>query len=168
MGPGRQAACGGRLRRHRLIAGPSEVLVVANDQANPAWVAADMLSQAEHGTDSSAVVLTDSKPLADAILAELSKQLATLPLAAEALQSLKRFSRVIVVKDMDEAVRLADEFASEHLEIQCGAASREVAGRITNAGAIFIGPNTPVAVGDYWAGPGHTLPTGSRAKFSSA
>ncbi len=150
------------------IAGPSEVLVVANDQANPAWVAADMLSQAEHGTDSSAVVLTDSKSLAQAILDELSKQLATLPRAAEAMQSLKRFSRVIVVGDLDEAVRLADEFASEHLEIQCGAKSREVAGRITNAGAIFIGPNTPVAVGDYWAGPSHTLPTGSRAKFSSA
>jgi len=150
------------------IAGPSEVLVVANDQANPAWVAADMLSQAEHGTDSSAIVLTDSQRVAEAILAELTKQLQTLPRAAEAMQSLKRFSRVIVVRDMDEAVRLADEFASEHLEIQCGTKSREVAGRITNAGAIFIGPNTPVAVGDYWAGPSHTLPTGSRAKFSSA
>ncbi|NLH42491.1 MAG: histidinol dehydrogenase, partial [Planctomycetes bacterium] len=150
------------------IAGPSEVLIVANDQANPAWVAADMLSQAEHGTDSSAVVLTDCEPVAKAILGELSRQLATLPRAAEAMQSLKRFSRVIVVGDLGEAVRLADEFASEHLEIQCGARSREVAGRITNAGAIFIGPHTPVAVGDYWAGPSHTLPTGSRARFSSA
>ena len=150
------------------IAGPSEVLIVANDQANPAWVAADMLSQAEHGVDSSAVVLTDSQRVAEGILDELGRQLATLPRAAEAMESLKRFSRVIVVGDLDEAVRLADEFASEHLEIQCGTRSCEVARRITNAGAIFIGPHTPVAVGDYWAGPSHTLPTGSRAKFSSA
>jgi len=150
------------------IAGPSEVLIVANDQANPAWVAADMLSQAEHGIDSSAVVLTDSQRVAEGILDELSRQLATLPRAAEAMESLRRFSRVIVVGDLDEAIRLADEFASEHLEIQCGTRSCEVAGRITNAGAIFIGPHTPVAVGDYWAGPSHTLPTGSRAKFSSA
>jgi histidinol dehydrogenase len=150
------------------IAGPSEVLILADDQANPAWVAVDMLSQAEHGTDSSAIVLTDSQSLAQAIVEQLAKQLETLPRAAEARESLKRFSRIIVVADMDEAVRLADEFASEHLEVQCGTRSREIAARITNAGAIFIGPHTPVAVGDYWAGPSHTLPTGSRAKFSSA
>jgi len=150
------------------IAGPSEVLIIANGQANPAWVAVDMLSQAEHGTDSSAIVLTDSQPLAEAIVEQLARQLETLPRATEALESLKRFSRVIVVADVDEAIRLADEFASEHLEVQCGAESRAVAERITNAGAIFIGPHTPVAVGDYWAGPSHTLPTGSRAKFSSA
>jgi len=150
------------------IAGPSEVLILASDEANPAWVAADMLSQAEHGTDSSAIVLTDSQPLAGAILAQLRDQLNALPRAAEAAQSLARFSRIIVVKDMDKAIDLANEFACEHLEIQCGAGSRQVAERITNAGAIFIGPNTPVAVGDYWAGPSHTLPTGIRAKFSSA
>jgi len=150
------------------IAGPSEVLILANDEANPAWVAADMLSQAEHAADSSAIVLTDSEPLARAILDELARQLRTLPRAAEAGVSLKRFSRVIVLAGLDEMVRLADEFASEHLEVQCGRRSREVAARIANAGAIFIGPHTPVAVGDYWAGPSHTLPTGTRAKFSSA
>lgn len=150
------------------IAGPSEVLILANEQANPAWVAVDMLSQAEHGTDSSAIVLTDSPALAEAILDQLAQQLQTLPRAADAMQSLMRFSRVIVVADMDEAIRLADEFASEHLEVQCGDRSCEIARRITNAGAIFIGPYTPVAVGDYWAGPSHTLPTGSRARFSSA
>ena len=150
------------------IAGPSEVFIIANDEANPAWVAADMLSQAEHAADSSAVVATDSEPLARAILAQLAEQLAVLPRADDARQSLQRFSRVIVLKDLDEAVALADEFATEHLEIQCGARSREVADRIHNAGAIFIGPHTPVAVGDYWAGPSHTLPTGTRAKFSSA
>jgi len=150
------------------IAGPSEVLIIASDQANPAWVAADMLSQAEHGTDSSAIVLTDSQSLAAAILEQLQDQLKALPRAAEATQSLSRFSRIIVVKDMSKAIDLANEFACEHLEIQCGAESRRIAERITNAGAIFIGPHTPVAVGDYWAGPSHTLPTGARAKFSSA
>ncbi len=150
------------------IAGPSEVLVIANDQANPTWVAADMLSQAEHGTDSSAIVVTDSELLARAILAQLSEQLESLPRAAEAIQSLQRFSRIIVVGNMEEAVELANEFAAEHLEVQCGTESRRIAAGITNAGAIFIGPCTPVAVGDYWAGPSHTLPTGSRARFSSA
>jgi histidinol dehydrogenase len=150
------------------IAGPSEVLIVANDQANPAWVAADMLSQAEHGTDSSAIVLTDSQSLSRAILDQLREQLKVLPRATEATQSLARFSRIIVVKGMDAAVELANEFAAEHLEVQCGLDSRRIADRIVNAGAIFIGPHTPVAVGDYWAGPSHTLPTGTRAKFSSA
>jgi histidinol dehydrogenase len=150
------------------IAGPSEVLIIASAEANPAWVAADMLSQAEHGTDSSAIVLTDSQPLAAAILERLRDQLKALPRAAEATQSLSRFSRIIVVKDMSKAIDLANEFACEHLEVQCGVESRRIAERITNAGAIFIGPHTPVAVGDYWAGPSHTLPTGARAKFSSA
>jgi len=150
------------------IAGPSEVFIVASDEADPAWVAADMLSQAEHAADSSAIVATDSEPLARAILQQLASQLAELPRADDARASLKRFSRVIVVADMDAAVELADEFASEHLEIQCGSRSRQIADRINNAGAIFIGPHTPVAVGDYWAGPSHTLPTGTRARFSSA
>jgi len=150
------------------IAGPSEVFIVANDQANPAWIAADMLSQAEHAADSSAIVATDSENLAKAILEHLQRQLSELPRAEDAGESLRRFSRVIVVGTLDEAIGLADDFASEHLEIQCGDQSRAVAERITNAGAIFIGPHTPVAVGDYWAGPSHTLPTGTRAKFFSA
>ncbi len=150
------------------IAGPSEVLIIANDEANPAWVAADMLSQAEHAADSSAVVVTDSEPLARAVLKELSRQLDALPRAADAGQSLKRYGCVIVVGNMDEAAQLANEFACEHLEIQCGANSRRIAEKINNAGAIFIGPYTPVAMGDYWAGPSHTLPTGTRARFSSA
>jgi histidinol dehydrogenase len=150
------------------IAGPSEVFIIANDQADPAWVAADMLSQAEHAADSSAVVATDSERLARAILDQLKAQLTTLPRADDAIQSLQRFSRIVVAPSMDGAVALADEFAPEHLEIQCGSESRAVSERITNAGAVFIGPHTPVAVGDYWAGPSHTLPTGTRAKFSSA
>jgi histidinol dehydrogenase len=150
------------------VAGPSEVLIIANDQANPAWVAADMLSQAEHGTDSSAVLITDSEKLGRAVLESLKQQLGELTRADEASQSLVSYSRIIVVESMDRAVEIANDFAGEHVEIQCGRQSRQVAERITNAGAIFIGPYSPVAVGDYWAGPSHTLPTGSRAKFASA
>jgi histidinol dehydrogenase len=150
------------------VAGPSEVFIIANDKANPAWIAADMLSQAEHAADSSAIAATDSKPLAEDILTELQKQVEQLQRAEDAKQSLKKFSRIIVFSDLQGAIDLANECASEHLEIQCGRQSREVADKIVNAGAIFIGDYTPVAVGDYWAGPSHTLPTGGRARFSSA
>jgi len=150
------------------IAGPSEVLIIANEDANPAWIAADMLSQAEHAEDSSAIVVTDSQQLAEKTLAELKKQIKTLQRAAAAKKSLKKFGAIVVLDDLEKAVEMANEFACEHLEIQCGDKSREIAGRINNAGAIFIGSYTPVAVGDYWAGPSHTLPTGMRAKFSSA
>ena len=150
------------------IAGPSEVLIIANEQANPAWIAADMLSQAEHAADSSAIVLTDSEPFAKLILSELQKQVAELPRAKAAKESLKKLSAIIVLDDMAGAIEIADDFASEHVEVQCGQNSREIAEKIHNAGAIFIGSYTPVAVGDYWAGPSHTLPTGMRAKFASA
>ncbi len=150
------------------IAGPSEVLIIANGQANSAWIAADMLSQAEHAADSSAIVLTDSGSLAKEILFELKKQIEQLQRAENAKESLEKFSRIIVVDSMAQAVEMADDFASEHLEIQCGDKSREIADRINNAGAIFVGSYTPVVVGDYWAGPSHTLPTGARAKFASA
>jgi histidinol dehydrogenase len=150
------------------IAGPSEVFIIANEDANPAWVAADILSQTEHAADSSAVVATDSQQLAKETLAELKKQVKDLQRAEEIKKSLTKFSAVIVVDDLAKAIEMADDFASEHLEIQCGDRSREIAQKIKNAGAIFIGSYTPVAVGDYWAGPSHTLPTGMRAKFASA
>ncbi|UCG48658.1 MAG: histidinol dehydrogenase [Phycisphaerales bacterium] len=150
------------------IAGPSDILIIANDQANPAWVAADMLSQAEHAADSSAIVVTDSKQMGREILEELKRQVVQLSRAGQATGSLISYSRIWVVDNMDKAIEIADDFGSEHLEIQCGDESRRIAERITNAGAIFIGPYTPVAVGDYWAGPSHTLPTGARARFSSA
>ena len=150
------------------VAGPSEVLIIANERANPAWIAADMLSQAEHAADSSAIVITDSQTLAEAVLKELKQQVAELPRAKEAKESLKKFSAIVVVEDMVKAIEMADDFASEHVEVQCGDQSRLIADRITNAGAIFIGSYSPVAVGDYWAGPSHTLPTGARAKFASA
>ncbi|UCE49515.1 MAG: histidinol dehydrogenase [Phycisphaerales bacterium] len=150
------------------IAGPSEVLIIANEQANPAWIAADMLSQAEHAADSSAIVVTDSQQLAQDTLAELQKQVAEIQRAKDALQSLKKFSAIVVVENIASAIEMADDFAPEHLEVQCGPDSREIAEKINNAGAIFVGSYSPVAVGDYWAGPSHTLPTGMRAKFASA
>lgn len=150
------------------IAGPSEVLIIANDKANPAWVAADMLSQAEHAPGS-AILFTDSKELAEKVLKELKVQATQLDRCDETIKCLTRFSNIIVFRDMDnDLIYWANEFAAEHLEIQCGEQSRNIADRIENAGAIFIGDYTPVAVGDYWAGPSHTLPTGRSAKFLSA
>jgi histidinol dehydrogenase len=150
------------------IMGPSEVLIIANEEANPAWIAADMLSQAEHGSDSSAIVVTHSEAIGRGVLDNLRSQLRGLSRAAEAKQSLTALSAIVVVRSISEAIKLANELACEHLEVQCGDKSREIADKITNAGAIFIGSYTPVAVGDYWAGPSHTLPTEMRAKFSSA
>ena len=149
------------------IMGPSEVLIIANDKANPTWVAADMLSQAEHGMDSRAIALTDSEALAREVLQELQKQLKKLSRGYEAQKSLLDLGAIVAVNDTTEVINLANDLASEHLQIQCGKESRKVADKIENAGAIFIGDYSPVAVGDYWAGPSHTLPTEKRAKFSS-
>lgn len=150
-----------------LIAGPSEVLIIADENANPAWVAADMLSQAEH-SPGSAVVLTDSQAFGEKVLAEVEKQLIQLSRAEETTQCLNEYSKIVVLETIDDCIDKANEFAAEHLQIQCGDKSREIAGKIENAGAIFIGQYSPVAVGDYWAGPSHTLPTGENAKFTSA
>lgn len=149
------------------IAGPSEVLIIANDRANPAWVAADMLSQAEHNPGS-ALLFTDSASLADGVLRELKAQVAQLGRSEDTVRCLTEFSGIVVFDDLDEAIEKAGAFAAEHLQVQCGDASRDIAEKIHNAGAIFIGSTTPVAVGDYWAGPSHTLPSGVAARFSSA
>jgi histidinol dehydrogenase len=149
------------------IAGPSEVLIIANDKANPAWVAADMLSQAEHAPGS-AVLFTDSKEFAENVLNELKKQIKELSRSEETIECLKTFGGIAVFDDFDYLIKKANDFASEHLQIQCGEQSKEIAEKIKNAGAIFIGDYSPVAVGDYWAGPSHTLPTGMTAKFFSA
>ncbi len=149
------------------VAGPSEVLVVASEKANPAWVAADMLSQAEHDPGG-AVLFTDSHELALGVLDELERQVQKLSRSAEAACCLKKYGGVAVFSCMPDVIHWANEFASEHVEIQCGTDSGEVAGQICATGALFIGPYTPVAAGDYWAGPSHTLPTGGGAKFSSA
>ena len=149
------------------IAGPSEVLIIANDKANPAWVVADMLSQAEHAPGS-AVVFTDSQDLAQRILEELKKQIDRVSRKDATVKCLLKFGAIIVFENIDDVVRHADFFAAEHLEVQCGEDSRKIAEKIENAGAIFIGDYSPVAVGDYWAGPSHTLPTGGSARFFSA
>ncbi len=150
-----------------LLAGPSEVLVIANDNANPVWVAADMLSQAEH-TPGSSLLFTDSQRLAERVLEELKKQVKQLDRAEATLECLKKYSKIVIFENMDGVLEWANLFASEHLEIQCGDESKKIADQIKNAGAIFIGDYSPVAVGDYWAGPSHTLPTGLSAMFSSA
>ncbi len=149
------------------IAGPSEVLIIANDKANPSWIAADMLSQAEHAPGS-AILFTDSQQVAENTLGELKKQVMQLNRAEETIERLTKYCGIVVFKNMNDAIEWANEFASEHLEIQCGDKSKEIADKIDNAGAIFIGDYSPVAVGDYWAGPSHTLPTGGGARFSSA
>jgi histidinol dehydrogenase len=149
------------------IAGPSEVLIIANNKANPAWVAADMLSQAEHNPGS-AVLFTDSEKLAIDALAELKRQVVELDRSKETIDCLLKFSAIVVLKNMADIIFHANLFAAEHLQIQCGDNSRAIADKIKNAGAIFIGDYSPVAVGDYWAGPSHTLPTGTSARFFSA
>ncbi len=149
------------------IAGPSEVLIIADDSANPAWVAADMLSQAEHAPGS-AILMTDSQKLAKHVLAELEKQVKKLDRSQETLECLIKYSGIAVFDSLDKAIKKASDFATEHLQIQCGDKSKEIVDKIENAGAIFVGDYSPVAVGDYWAGPSHTLPTGGGARFSSA
>ena len=149
------------------IAGPSEVLIIADESANPAFLAADMLSQTEHDPGS-AILFTTSHKLGEKVRDELEKQVARLDRAEGTARCLKEFCGIVVFENLDDAVKCANDFAAEHLQIQCGAKSREIADKIDNAGAIFIGEYSPVAVGDYWAGPSHTLPTGMTAKFFSA
>jgi histidinol dehydrogenase len=149
------------------IAGPSEVLIIANKSANPAWVAADMLSQAEHNPGS-AVLFTNSEKLALEVLAELKRQVAELSRSKETIDCLLKSSAIVILDTMEYIIFYANLFAAEHLHIQCGKQSRQIAQKIQNAGAIFIGDYSPVAVGDYWAGPSHTLPTGTSARFFSA
>ena len=149
------------------IAGPSEVLIIANDKAKPSWIAADMLSQAEHDLGS-AMLYTNSQNLAEGVLAELKSQVKKLQRVESMIRCIIELSKIVVFENMNDVIVAANAFAAEHLEIQCGEESREIAEKIENAGAIFIGDYSPVAVGDYWAGPSHTLPTGMTAKFFSA
>lgn len=149
------------------IAGPSEVLVIADGEADPAHVAADLLAQAEHGSgDECAVLLTPSKPLALAVQAELACQLESLPRRRDIEAVLRKRGALVVVRDLDEAVRVADEVAPEHLELMVSDPA-PLAARLRNAGAIFCGPWAPAAFGDYLAGPNHVLPTGGTARFFS-
>jgi len=149
------------------IAGPSEVVIIADETARAKFVAADLLAQAEHDEDASAVLVTISYQLANEVAAEVSRQAESLPRRAVVGKSLSRYGAIFVVTDFDEACALVNELAPEHLEI----VTRDddaVAAQIRHAGAIFFGPYSPEAVGDYFAGPNHVLPTGGAARFSSA
>ena len=150
-----------------MIAGPSEVLILADASAKAEWIAADMLSQAEHDTLASAICITDNETLAHAVIAELERQVATLPRADIARKSLENWSAVALVPSMDEAIALANRVAPEHLEVLMND-PWAVLPRIRHAGAVFLGPYSPEPLGDYFAGPNHVLPTLGTARFSSA
>jgi histidinol dehydrogenase len=149
-----------------MIAGPSEVLVIADGSANPDWVAADLLAQAEHDTAAQSILLTDSKHLAEEVEAAIQAQLATLPRRDIATASWNGFGAIIIVDDLMAAVPLVDRLAPEHLEI-CTMDPEPLAAAIRNAGSIFLGHHTPEAIGDYVGGPNHVLPTARSARFSS-
>lgn len=150
-----------------MIAGPSEILILADATARPDWVAADMLSQAEHDPLASSILVTTEPALAEAVTAELERQLATLPRADIARKALADWGAVVVVPDMDVAVAIANRVAPEHLEVLT-AQPWELAGSLRHAGALFLGPYSPEPLGDYFAGPNHVLPTMGTARFSSA
>lgn len=150
-----------------LLAGPSEILVIADAHADPAYLAADLLSQAEHDPLASAVLVTTSAKLAEAVRSELAVQLEALPRGEIARTSLNRYGALFTVDDLERALELANRIAPEHLELQV----RDPWGllpKIRHAGAVFLGANTPEAVGDYFAGPNHVLPTAGTARFASA
>jgi histidinol dehydrogenase len=148
-----------------MPAGPSEVEVIADAQANPAFVAADLLSQAEHGRDSQVILLTTSAELIDKVQAEVDRQVALLPRNEIAQASLGN-SRMILLSNDDEIIEMTNEYAPEHLIIQTANAN-ELAERVVNAGSVFIGPWSPESAGDYASGTNHTLPTSGYAKAYS-
>jgi len=150
-----------------MIAGPSEILVIADSGANPAWIAADMLSQAEHDTLAAAFLITDQSAVAQAVLQELEKQVSGLPRENIARASLEKNGAVMVVDDMLTAMEYANKIAPEHLEL-CVENPYGLLGWVRNAGAVFIGHFSPEPLGDYYAGPNHVLPTSGTARFFSA
>src|SRR5438067_5867506 len=149
-----------------MIAGPSEVLILADGSGHPDWIASDLLAQAEHDASAQSILITDDGALADAVEAAVAAQLAGLPRASVAAASWRDFGAIVLVRALDEAVPLVDAIAPEHLEIETADAER-LAGRIRNAGAIFLGAHTPEAIGDYVGGSNHVLPTARSARFSS-
>jgi len=149
-----------------MIAGPSEVLVIADDSGNAAWIAADLLAQAEHDASAQSILITDSAALADDVERAVEAQLATLPRAGIARASWNDFGAIILVKQLDDAVVLANAIAAEHLEIMT-ADAEGLSKKVRNAGAIFLGAHTPEAIGDYVGGSNHVLPTARSARFSS-
>jgi histidinol dehydrogenase len=149
-----------------MIAGPSEVLVIADDTGNADWIAADLLAQAEHDASAQSILITDSKRLAEEVERAVAAQLATLPRAQIASASWRDFGAIILVESLSEAVPLANAIAAEHLEIMT-ADPEAFSAQIRNAGAIFLGSHTPEAIGDYVGGSNHVLPTARSARFSS-
>jgi histidinol dehydrogenase len=148
-------------------AGPSEILVIADTSADPVYVAADLLAQAEHGSgDECAVLLTSSRRLAEAVRLQIEAQLPSLPRRADIARVLRRRGALVVVRNLEEAVELAEQVAPEHLELLVRR-PQSLASRLRNAGAIFLGPYAPAPLGDYAAGPNHVLPTGGSARFFS-
>lgn len=148
------------------IAGPSEILVVADNKNNPRWIAADLLSQAEHDEVAQSILITDDEAYGEMVIAAVENHLATLERRDIALASWTNYGAVIIVEKLDDAVALVDRLAPEHLELALDNPSRMQA-KIRNAGAIFLGRHTPEAIGDYVAGPNHVLPTARTARFSS-
>ncbi|MBI5892718.1 MAG: histidinol dehydrogenase [Deltaproteobacteria bacterium] len=149
-----------------MIAGPSEILIVNDGTGEPSWLAADLLSQAEHDELASSILLTTSKRMAEAAAKEVSRQIKELKREAIAKKSIDRYGAIIITKDLKEAADIANRIAPEHLELFVKKPF-EILKKIKNAGAIFLGQNTPEALGDYMAGTNHTLPTGGTARFSS-
>ena len=149
-----------------MIAGPSEILVIADKSCNPVFVAADLLSQAEHDKNASAVLVTDSFDLAYRVRNELERQIPLLPRREIARASIDKNGKIIVTDDLKQAIEVSNEIAPEHLELSVAYAKKYVP-LVKNAGSVFIGKYCPEALGDYFAGPNHTLPTGGTARFSS-
>ncbi|MEO1544650.1 MAG: histidinol dehydrogenase, partial [Pseudomonadota bacterium] len=148
------------------IAGPSEVLVIADADNDPEWLACDLLAQAEHDTNAQSILMTSSADLADKVEAAVERQILELPRGEIAGKSWRTFGAIITLNDLSEAPALADRIAAEHLEIATSNPD-DLSGQIRNAGAIFLGHHTPEAIGDYVAGPNHVLPTARSARFSS-
>jgi histidinol dehydrogenase len=149
-----------------MVAGPSEVVVIADKDNDPAWIASDLLAQAEHDAAAQAILITDDEEFARAVDAAVEAELATLPRAATARASWQDFGAIILVRTLDEAPSLSDRLAPEHLEIATADADA-LALRVRDAGAIFIGRYTPEVIGDYVAGSNHVLPTSRSARFAS-
>lgn len=149
-----------------MIAGPSEIVIVADESCPASYLAADLLSQAEHDPAAMAVLITDSTTLAKQVLVELEAQLPNLSRKEIATQALEQFGKMVVVKDISEACVVANRFAPEHLEL-CVSDPWQALEQVKHAGSVFLGAYTPEPVGDYWAGTNHTLPTAGSARFSS-
>ncbi len=151
-----------------MVAGPSEIVVVADGRNKAAWIAADLLSQAEHDPTSQSILFTDSAAFADKVAAAVEKQLVTLSTIAVANASWRNHGAIIVVKSLEDAMPLVNRLAAEHLELAVDAdRADKLFDMVRHAGSVFLGRNTPEAIGDYIAGPNHVLPTGRRARFSS-